>query len=560
MGLVFWALLAVISAPSALANAPSNDNIEARLPAMFGSTITGTNVEATPASEELLTLNDPGHQVCTDDGTAGTTGAATSSTVWYSFTGTGGPVTVTTAGSSFDTMLAVYDITTSVTRPSLQICNDDVGLRGIDTRVSSEVEVPTIANRRYAIQVGSCINAPQGCSSATGDFKLGVFRTPSNDLQAMATLVSTFPFSSTNAGATLEGAETGATCNGRPFAKTVWFAWTAPDPGAAVFSTSGQDTVLAVYRPDSSLLGCNDDVVAGQHAGSQVPLSQPVRNVQAGTYLIQVGGAYADGLKPNAAAAGPFSLQVAYTVSNDIDEDGYTTAVDCDDRNSAAHPNAVDIPDNNVDEDCSGSGAVTPPPPTTPTTPVEPPAPAGNGVVPPPGPAGPAGPVPASDRDRDGTPDTLDCNPTNPKIHPGAKEVARNNVDEDCVDGPLYPDMPRRTNIVFKSSHTSPSNGVATISRFEITSPVKRSKVTLRCTARACPFGSRRSLTFPISGTSTYHVLPRLPRRTFPGGSTVVVQLTAPGYKGLIRRIVVTKSGANVGGDTRPLTKATRAR
>jgi len=45
-----------------------------------------------------------------------------------------------------------------------------------------------------------------------------------------------------------------------------------------------------------------------------------------------------------------------YTISEDRDRDGVTTcAGDCDDRNAALHPGAVDRPGNSMDEDCNGS-------------------------------------------------------------------------------------------------------------------------------------------------------------------------------------------------------------
>jgi hypothetical protein len=80
----------------------------------------------------------------------------------------------------------------------------------------------------------------------------------------------------------------------------------------------------------------------------------------------------------------------------DGDGDGFSSAVDCNDANPAIHPGAVDIPENGVDEDCSGADALI------------------------------------LDRDHDGFPVPVDCNDANPRIHPGAIEIRGNKVDENC--------------------------------------------------------------------------------------------------------------------------------
>lgn len=87
-------------------------------------------------------------------------------------------------------------------------------------------------------------------------------------------------------------------------------------------------------------------------------------------------------------------------IDEDLDEDGFTKELDCDDTNPNVNPNMQEIPDNGIDEDCSGADL----------TQVEDP-----------------------DLDQDGT--TLgngDCDDSDPNVYPGAQEILDNGIDEDC--------------------------------------------------------------------------------------------------------------------------------
>lgn len=82
----------------------------------------------------------------------------------------------------------------------------------------------------------------------------------------------------------------------------------------------------------------------------------------------------------------------------DVDQDGFTTASDCNDTNPSVHPSAQDIPNDGIDADCNG--------------------------------------VDPSDFDLDGFVSILtgglDCDDTNPTIFPGATEIAGDTIDQDC--------------------------------------------------------------------------------------------------------------------------------
>jgi hypothetical protein len=76
-------------------------------------------------------------------------------TVWYSFVGTGGTVRIDTAGSSFDTAVAVYRARDGGGLRTVA-CNDDVdrGFPFPTTTLQARLAMPTVAGRTYYVQVG----------------------------------------------------------------------------------------------------------------------------------------------------------------------------------------------------------------------------------------------------------------------------------------------------------------------------------------------------------------------------------------------------------------------
>ena len=76
-------------------------------------------------------------------------------TVWYRIVGTGGPVTVDTAGSDYDTIIAVYTADGSGGfTPVPDACVDDVGLDPIGVTLQSAVTFDTVAGTTYYVQIG----------------------------------------------------------------------------------------------------------------------------------------------------------------------------------------------------------------------------------------------------------------------------------------------------------------------------------------------------------------------------------------------------------------------
>jgi hypothetical protein len=73
-------------------------------------------------------------------------------TVWYTVTGTGGPITIDTAGSDFDTVMAVF----SGSPGSFETvdCVDDVPLDPIGRTLQASITFDSVAGETYYVQIG----------------------------------------------------------------------------------------------------------------------------------------------------------------------------------------------------------------------------------------------------------------------------------------------------------------------------------------------------------------------------------------------------------------------
>lgn len=116
----------------------ANDTPETALPLAIGESVTINNAGAAPEPEAPCLVEVPD---------IGDVEVPISFTAWWTFAGTGGDVTVSTAGSDFDTVVAVYQL---VDGALAQVaCVDD-----LEDSLQAVVTVSTVADATYYIQAG----------------------------------------------------------------------------------------------------------------------------------------------------------------------------------------------------------------------------------------------------------------------------------------------------------------------------------------------------------------------------------------------------------------------
>ncbi|HYJ21088.1 MAG TPA: putative metal-binding motif-containing protein [Solirubrobacterales bacterium] len=458
--LIATAVLASLLVADLAPAAPINDDFADRLPIQFGSADTRSNVDATVEPDEQLTANDPSGFGCDKQGGAAAGGFQMGGTLWWEFTGTGGPLTVSTLSSNFDTVMGLYEMSGG----ELLACNDDIQSQDptrptLQFRLASEVLFDSVAGAQYAVQVGGCIPAEKCGEATSGNVTLRVSPPPANDSRAAAMPIAAgTPLAVSNTGATTEPGET-TTCDGHLYGKTAWFRYTAPAIGTAAFSAAGFDTLLAVYRGGSTIpLGCNDDAVKGQFGASRLPSLLPPGaplEVSPGDYLIQVGGFYDNGFSAVAARNGPLSVQVDFVPDQDLDNDGVNAGRDCDEGNAAIRPGATEVPNNGVDEDCDGFMAF--------------------------------------DRDGDGVlapPLGTDCDDGNRKLSPLTEEIRGNRIDENCdTKTPDFRALPTKIGLVVRQYvNADPHSWIRAFSLSNVPDGVR---VEIRCSGANCPYLTR---------------------------------------------------------------------
>jgi len=202
--------------------------------------------------------------------------------VWFRWVApAAGPVTVSTAGSTFDTLLAVYSGSTLAGLTAIA-SNDDAG-----TQATSLLTFNAISGTTYSIAV-------DGYDGASGNYALSLTlastTADNNAFAAAAILASGVRTTALSTLATAETAEP-AHFTGNPARKSLWWRWTPATTGFVSIGTAGStfDTVLAVYT--GSYLAALTKIAENDDATSDDNTSNVFFRAIAGrTYFIAVDG------------------------------------------------------------------------------------------------------------------------------------------------------------------------------------------------------------------------------------------------------------------------------
>jgi hypothetical protein len=203
--------------------------------------------------------------------------------IWFCYTAScTGKATVSLAGSSYDTMLAVYDGCECYPTLSDMIeCNDDT-----QNSRQSEIIFDAVAGNQYLIEVGGyALEAGPGLLtvSCQGTTPPPASKDDCRNAKAVGD-VKDLAFSTANA--TFDGP---GLCMRSP---NIWYCYTATCTGNVTVSLAGSsyDTMLAVYDgcecypTANDLIECNDD--SGNTYQSAVTFAATIGS----QYLIEIGG------------------------------------------------------------------------------------------------------------------------------------------------------------------------------------------------------------------------------------------------------------------------------
>jgi putative metal-binding protein len=187
-------------------------------------------------------------------------------------------------------------------------------------------------------------------------------------------------------------------------------------------------------------------------------------------------------------------------IEGDADSDGVRRPADCDDTNPGIRPGATDVPDDRIDQDCSGADATN------------------------------------LDIDGDGTPRPNDCDDSNPAIRPGAREIVGNAVDENCDTQALaFLGLGGVLRNAWAPSGRGTLNNVLTARDFP-----RGTRIELRCRGGGCAF---RRVVRRVTGNRPVRLSRHFKGRALRRGARVEVRLTRTARIGRVLRFKIGAPG-----------------
>lgn len=236
------------------------------------------------------------------------TGDEGRATVWYRYTPSqAGNLTVTTVGSTYDTVLAIFSASGGQGNPLA--CNNDIG----PNDMSSSISVGVIPGETYYIEAaaGSTVNGLLDLKINFSGPPPGSYATPTptstpppvqNDLRANAVQIQSSPFVETrNVTGAGQSVDDPVLCTGNAGTATVWYRLTATQSGQMTVATtqSNYDTVVSVWRAAQNSLvpvGCNDN---DPNIANSITSLLSTALVNGDTYYIEVADKTATSLVRN---------------------------------------------------------------------------------------------------------------------------------------------------------------------------------------------------------------------------------------------------------------------
>jgi hypothetical protein len=406
------------------------------------------------------------------------------STNWYEFTGTGDPVVVRVRGNwLFGAVL--YRSRAPLASPLAEdaLSCSRIGFDGLDARMEADTEPGT----RYLVQVGDWKYFGQKVAGRF--YLLNVAKVALNRTRARAVeMPLSSPVRINNFGGSLESPAPTCSNSRGTFegGRSVWGKVEVPAVGSlhvAVepeeVSFSGPAMILLYPEGGTSPVACS----VGPLSVAGNLTTELNSSVLPGRYSVQLMTAVKSPENPAVSNEERWRVTASFLPNLDIDGDGYFRPGDCRDDNPAVHPDAVDISDNGVDENCDGEDA-------------------------------------RRDTDKDGIPDYRDRCPAK-----SSKGIDTNG--DGCRD-------PQQLSLVAQVRLTLSRGRLHLASLFVKTD--RGARVTLSCSRRACSDETKHVRNDREQFGDTF-------ARSVPDGTVLTLTATKPGFIGVAKRYQLSTTG-----------------